>query len=34
MAKLYAWLDGNGKTPREQVVKVRLREMLGLVQSK
>jgi gamma-glutamylcysteine synthetase len=29
MAKLESWLDTNGKTPREQAVKVRLRQILG-----
>jgi hypothetical protein len=29
MSKLKAWLEGNGKTPAEQAVKVRLREALG-----
>jgi hypothetical protein len=28
--KLTAWLDGGGKSPAEQAVKVRLREMLAL----
>lgn len=27
--KLSAWLDGGGKSPSEQAVKVRLRELLG-----
>ena len=27
--KLEAWLDTSGKTPREQAVKVRLRQLLG-----
>ena len=29
MHKLKAWLEGNGKSPAEQAVKVRLRELLG-----
>uniref|UniRef100_Q01TP7 Uncharacterized protein n=1 Tax=Solibacter usitatus (strain Ellin6076) TaxID=234267 RepID=Q01TP7_SOLUE len=29
IAKLRAWLDSSGKTPREQAVKVGLREVLG-----
>jgi hypothetical protein len=29
VAKLQAWLDTNGKTPREQAVKVTLRQILG-----
>jgi hypothetical protein len=29
MPKLKAWLEGNGKSPAEQAVKVRLREFLG-----
>jgi type VI protein secretion system component VasA len=28
MAKLQYWLDGDGKTPREQAVKVKLRQLL------
>jgi hypothetical protein len=28
--KLRTWLDGGGKSPNEQVMKSRLREMLGL----
>jgi hypothetical protein len=27
-AKLQMWLDGDGKTPREQAVKVKLRQLL------
>jgi hypothetical protein len=30
VAKLQAWLDTNGKTPREQARKVTLRQLLGL----
>lgn len=29
VGKLQAWLDSNGKTPREQAVKVTLRQILG-----
>jgi hypothetical protein len=29
MRKVSSWLAGSGKTPDEQAVKVRLREMLG-----
>ena len=29
MRKLTAWLEGGGKSPNEQAVKGRLREMLG-----
>jgi hypothetical protein len=29
VAKLQAWLDTNGKTPREQAMKVTLRQLLG-----
>jgi hypothetical protein len=29
VARLQAWLDASGKTPREQAVKVRLRQQLG-----
>src|SRR5215471_7409163 len=29
VAKLQSWLDTNGKTPREQAVKVTLRQLLG-----
>lgn len=29
VSKLQAWLDTNGKTPREQAKKVTLRQMLG-----
>jgi hypothetical protein len=29
VAKLQAWLDSSGKTPREQAVKVTLRQLLG-----
>ena len=29
MPKLKAWLEGNGRSPAEQAVKVRLREILG-----
>ena len=29
VARLQAWLDASGKTPREQAVKVRLRQALG-----
>jgi hypothetical protein len=29
MPKLRAWLEGGGKSPGEQAVKVRLREMLA-----
>jgi len=29
MPKLRAWLEGNGRSPAEQAVKVRLREMLA-----
>lgn len=29
VGKLQAWLDSGGKTPREQAVKVRLRQALG-----
>ena len=29
LGRLQAWLDSNGKTPREQAVKVRLRQVLG-----
>ena len=29
VAKLQAWLDGNGKTPSEQAKKVTLRQLLG-----
>lgn len=28
VGKLQSWLDGNGKSPREQVMKKRLRELL------
>ena len=30
MRKLTAWLEGGGKSPNEQAVKGRLREMLGV----
>jgi len=29
VSRLQAWLDSSGKTPREQAVKVRLRQALG-----
>jgi hypothetical protein len=29
VARLQAWLDSSGKTPREQAVKVRLRQALA-----
>jgi hypothetical protein len=29
VGRLQAWLDASGKTPREQAVKVRLRQLLG-----
>jgi len=29
VAKLQAWLDSNGKTPREQAKKVTLRQILA-----
>ena len=29
VGRLQAWLDGSGKTPRDQAVRVRLRQMLG-----
>jgi hypothetical protein len=29
VGKLQAWLDTNGKTPRDQVAKVNLRQLLG-----
>ncbi len=29
VAKLQVWLETNGKTPREQAIKVRLRQLLG-----
>jgi hypothetical protein len=29
VSKLQAWLDTNGKTPREQAIKVTLRQLLG-----
>jgi hypothetical protein len=29
VGKLQAWLDTNGKTPREQAAKVNLRQLLG-----
>jgi hypothetical protein len=29
IGKLQAWLDTNGKTPREQTTKVTLRQLLG-----
>jgi len=29
VAKLQTWLDTNGKTPREQALKVTLRQLLG-----
>jgi hypothetical protein len=32
IAKLQAWLDGNGKAPSEQAKKVTLRQLLGRVQ--
>jgi hypothetical protein len=31
VGKLDAWLSGNGRSPREQAMKVRLRQMLGPV---
>jgi hypothetical protein len=31
VGKLQAWLDTNGKTPREQATKVTLRQLLGRV---
>ena len=29
VGRLQAWLDASGKTPREQAIKVRLRQLLG-----
>jgi hypothetical protein len=29
MQKLRSWVDGNGKSPAEQALKVRLRELLA-----
>ncbi len=29
VAKLQAWLDAGGKSPREQALRVRLRQLLG-----